>query len=61
MAVCGQDIIYKDYATNPIPTSFFTSETILLVTKLLRRAIFEPKKIEKTFGEFSGSKSTDAF
>ena len=36
--------IYKDYTTNPISTSFFTSETILQVMRLLGRAIFEPKK-----------------
>ena len=31
MAVCRQDMLYKDYTTNPIPTSFFISEIILQV------------------------------
>ena len=32
MAVCREDMLYKDYTTNPIPTSFFISEIILRVT-----------------------------
>ena len=28
MAVCRQDMLYKDYTTTPIPTSFFISEII---------------------------------
>ena len=31
MAVCRDDMLYKDYTTNPIPTSFFISEIILRV------------------------------
>ena len=31
MAVCREDMLYKDYTTNPIPTSFFISEIILQV------------------------------
>ena len=31
MAVCRQDMIYKDYTTNPIPTSFCISGIILQV------------------------------
>ena len=31
MAVCRQDMLYKDYTTNPIPTSLFISEIILQV------------------------------
>ncbi len=32
MAVCREDMLYKDYTTNPIPTSiFFISEIILRV------------------------------
>ena len=31
MAVCRQDMLYKDYTTNPIPTSFFIAEIILRV------------------------------
>ena len=31
MAVCRQDMLYKDYTTNPIATSFFITEIILRV------------------------------
>ena len=31
MAVCREDMLYKDYTTKPIPTSFFISEIILQV------------------------------
>ena len=31
MAVCREDMLYKDYTTNPIPTSLFISEIILQV------------------------------
>ena len=31
MAACREDMLYKDYTTNPIPTSFFISEIILRV------------------------------
>ena len=31
MAVCREDMLYKDYTTNPIPTSFFIPEIILQV------------------------------
>ena len=31
MAVCREDMLYKDYTTNPIPTSFYISEIILQV------------------------------
>ena len=31
MAVCREDMLYKDYTTNPIPTSFSISEIILQV------------------------------
>ena len=29
MAVCRQDMLYKDYTSNPIPTSFFGSKIAL--------------------------------
>ena len=29
MAVCRQDMLYKDYTTNPIPTFFFGSKIAL--------------------------------
>ena len=32
MVVCRQDMLYKDYTSNPIPTSFYIPETILRVT-----------------------------
>ena len=31
MAVCREDMLYKDYTTNPIPTSVIMSEIILRV------------------------------
>ena len=31
MAVCREDMLYKDYTTNPILTSFFISKIILQV------------------------------
>ena len=31
MAVCRQDMLYKDYTNNPIPTSFFIPEIIMQV------------------------------
>ena len=31
MAVCRQDMLYKDYTSNPIPISFFIPEIILQV------------------------------
>ena len=30
MAVCRQDILYKDYTSNPIPTSFFLPEIVMV-------------------------------
>ena len=30
MALCRQDMLYKDYTTNPIPTSFFFISEIIL-------------------------------
>ena len=29
MAVCRQDMLYKDYTTNPIPTSFLLAQKLL--------------------------------
>ena len=31
MAVCRQDMLYKDYTSNPIPISLFIPEIILRV------------------------------
>ena len=31
MAVCREDMLYKDYTSNPIPTHFFRLEIILQV------------------------------
>ena len=36
MAVCRQDMLYKDYTTNPIPTSFFIPDMILLAMHAIR-------------------------
>ena len=45
MAMCREDMLYKDYTTNPIPTSFFISNhSVSYATRLLGRAVFEPKK-----------------
>ena len=47
MAVCRQDMLYKDNTSNPIPTSFFLYLRSLYVsyaTRLLGIVIFEPKK-----------------
>ena len=32
MAVCRQDMLYKDYTSNPIPTSFFIPELCYEIT-----------------------------
>ena len=51
MAVCREDMLYKDYTTNPIPTSFFISNhSVSYATRLLGRAIFEPKKKDVGMG-----------
>ena len=36
MAVCGQDMLYKDYTSNPIPTSFFIPDMILQAMHAIR-------------------------
>ena len=35
MAVCREDMLYKDYTTNPIPTSFFGGSIIALPSNLV--------------------------
>ena len=35
MAVCRQDMLYKDYTSNPIPTSFLIPDMILHAIRLL--------------------------
>ena len=53
MAVGRQDMLYKDYTSNPdpIPTSFFIPEIILsYATRLLGRAVFEPEKKDVGMG-----------
>ena len=44
MAVCMHDMLYKDYTSNPIPTSFYTRNHSVSATRLLGREIFDPKK-----------------
>ena len=46
MAVCREDMLYKDYTTNPIPTSFFVSEIILqvMLQDYWEEQFFSPKK-----------------
>ena len=46
MAVCREDTLYKDYTTNPIPTSFFFGSKIALPSNLVatRRMISDIKK-----------------
>ena len=36
MAVCRQDMLYKDYTSNPIPTSFFIPDMILQAMHAVR-------------------------
>ena len=36
MAVCRQDMVYKDYTNNPIPTSFFIPDMILWAMHVIR-------------------------
>ena len=35
MEVCRQDMLYKDYTTNPIPTSFYFGSKIALPSNLI--------------------------
>ena len=35
MAVCREDMLYKDYTTNPISTSFFLAQKLLFPVILL--------------------------
>ena len=51
MAVGRQDMLYKDYTSNPIPTSFFIPEIILRV--MLQdywESNFEPEKKDVGMG-----------
>ena len=38
MAVCMEDILYKDYTTNPIPTSFFF---FFLISEIILRVMLQ--------------------
>ena len=37
MAVCREDMLYKDYTTNSIPTSFFFGSKIVLPSNLVAK------------------------
>ena len=45
MAVCRQDMLYKDHTSNPSLHPFYTCNSVSYATRLLGRAIFEPKKM----------------
>ena len=53
MAVGRQDMLYKDYTSNPIPTSFFSGSRIALLAFLLKKTLcrhFEAAHSRMKFG-----------
>ena len=51
MAVCREDMLYKDYTTNPIPTSFLYLKSFCeFCYKITGKSNFEPKKKDVGMG-----------